>query len=359
MGDSVTAQPGTTATVLAIDGGNSKTDFVLLTTAGDILARARSGPFLPHLIGADDAVESFSTAIAEVMAVAGLSQIGHLAAYLANADLDIETERIHAAIGRRAWAQTSVVENDTFAVLRAGTERGFGVAVVCGAGINCVGVAPDGGQVRFPALGRITGDWGGGLGLAEETLWWSVRAEDGRGKPTILSRAVAQHFSCASASSVAEQFHLGNLPAVRLHEIVQRLFDAATTGDAVALSIVRRQATEIATLVTTTVRRLGQQHSSIDVVLGGGILAAGDEVLLGPLLQTLNNDLPLAQLVFLQDPPVMGAALLGLDQAWKLGAPCTGRTREAALDRIRSQLRPTHSATAAPSAIASEHGELP
>ena len=51
-------------------------------------------------------------------------------------------------------------------MLRTGTDRGFGVAVVCGAGINCVGIGPDGRQVRFPALGRITGDWGGGLGLA-------------------------------------------------------------------------------------------------------------------------------------------------------------------------------------------------
>jgi N-acetylglucosamine kinase-like BadF-type ATPase len=359
MGNRVTVLPTTAATVLAIDGGNSKTDFVLLTTAGEVLARARSGPFLPHLIGAADAVESFTVAIAEVMTMAGLGQIGHIAAYLANADLDIETERIHAAIEQRAWARTTVVENDTFAVLRAGTERGFGVAVVCGAGINCVGVAPDGGQVRFPALGRITGDWGGGLGLAEETLWWSVRAEDGRGEPTALSHLVAQHFSSASASSVAEQFHLGTLPAVRRYEIVERLFDAATAGDAVALSIVRRQATEIATLVTTTVRRLGQQHSSIDVVLGGGILAAGDEVLLGPLSRALNNDLPLAQMVFLCDPPVTGAALLGLEQAWMLGAPCTGGTREEALDRVRSQLRPAVSAASALCLIASETTELP
>ena len=55
-----------------------------------------------------------------------------------------------------------MVDNDTFAVLRAGTERGWGVAVVCGAGINCVGVSPDGRHARFPALGTITGDWGGG-----------------------------------------------------------------------------------------------------------------------------------------------------------------------------------------------------
>ncbi len=53
-----------------------------------------------------------------------------------------------------------MVDNDTFALLRSGTDRGWGVAVVCGGGINCVGLTADGREVRFPSLGPITGDWG-------------------------------------------------------------------------------------------------------------------------------------------------------------------------------------------------------
>ena len=82
------------------------------------------------------------------------------------------------------------VGNDTFAVLRAGTERGWGVAVVCGAGINCVGVAPDGRHARFPALGAITGDWGGGYDLGLAAVSAAARSEDGRGPRTSLERAV-------------------------------------------------------------------------------------------------------------------------------------------------------------------------
>ena len=80
------------------------------------------------------------------------------------------------------------VGNDTLAVLRAGTERGWGVAVVCGAGINCVGVAPDGRSVRFPALGRITGDWGGGYDVGLEALYVAARGEDGRARGRASSR---------------------------------------------------------------------------------------------------------------------------------------------------------------------------
>ena len=54
----------------------------------------------------------------------------------------------------KRFAGHVVVGNDTLALLRAGTERGWGVAVVCGAGINCVGVGPDGPQRPVPGARR-------------------------------------------------------------------------------------------------------------------------------------------------------------------------------------------------------------
>ena len=94
-------------------------------------------------------------------------------------------------------------------MLRAGTERGWGVAVVCGAGINCVGVGPDGRHARFPALGAITGDWGGGFDLGLAALSAAARSEDGRGPRTPLEQAVPAHFGLATPRELAEAIHLG------------------------------------------------------------------------------------------------------------------------------------------------------
>ena len=80
------------------------------------------------------------------------------------------------------------MDNDTFALLRAGTDSPDAIAVVCGAGINCVGRAADGRIARFPALGMLSGDWGGGQHLAALALWHAARAEDGRGPATALQR---------------------------------------------------------------------------------------------------------------------------------------------------------------------------
>ena len=78
----------------------------------------------------------------------------HLAAYVAGADLPSEEEVLAAAFEAEGWAETVEVGNDVFALLRAGSSRGWGVAVVCGAGINCVGVGPDG---RGPGSPRSAG----------------------------------------------------------------------------------------------------------------------------------------------------------------------------------------------------------
>lgn len=80
------------------------------------------------------------------------------------------------------------------------------------AGINCVGMRPDGRTARFPALGRISGDWGGGWALAEEAMWHAARAEDGRGPATALAHTLPAHFGLDTVYALIESLHLERLP---------------------------------------------------------------------------------------------------------------------------------------------------
>ncbi len=89
---------------------------------------------------------------------------------MAGLDLPVDEERLVAAIESRGWTGTATVLNDSLAVLRAGAQAGWGVAVVCGSGLNCVGLGPDGSVVRFPSLGELSGD------LAAGGSWLGVRA---------------------------------------------------------------------------------------------------------------------------------------------------------------------------------------
>ena len=64
-------------------------------------------------------------------------------------------------------------------------------------------------------------------------------------------------------------------------ELTPIVFRAAAAGDAVARSIVDRQADEIVRMAGVAVRRLHMTRLDVDIVLGGGIFSSGDEEFLG------------------------------------------------------------------------------
>ena len=314
--------------VLAIDAGNSKTDVCVVSADGELLGTARGGPFRPHRVGASAAIASIAPSVADALARAGSVSIRHVAACLANADLPVEHDALEAAISEAGWAPSCEVVNDTFALLRAGLDASRGVAVVCGAGINCTGVLEDGTTVRFAAVGHISGDWGGGGHLWQEAMWWAARAEDGRGPDTALRTALPEHVGLSSMAALIGAVHLGALAEERCMELTPVLFDTAEAGDEVAAAVVRRQAGEVVALAATAIRRLGASPAPIDVVLGGGVLTAGHPLLMDEITRLLADQVPLATARVVQAPPIVGAALLALDRI-EAASGAQERLREA------------------------------
>ncbi|MEV8439011.1 BadF/BadG/BcrA/BcrD ATPase family protein [Actinosynnema sp. NPDC051121] len=300
--------------VLAIDGGNSKTAVALVDVEGRVLARVRGPGASPQNVGLARSLEVFDGLVREAARVAGVrgTVAAHTAAYLAGADLPREEEELRAAVEGRGWSATSVVGNDTFALLRAGTADGIGVAVVCGAGINCVAVAPDGRTHRFPALGRISGDWGGGGHIGSEALWLAVRAEDGRGEPTALLDAVRAHYGTATAAEAVQRLHFEEVE-FDPHALCPLLFEVAAGGDAVARSVVDRLVEEVVLLARVSLTRLELLAEPVDVVLGGGVLTGTGGVVVDAVAARLGVVAPAARVRVVDVPPVVGAALLGLD----------------------------------------------
>ena len=326
--------------VLAIDGGNSKTDVALVAADGTLLASAH-GPGVPGMMAPDETVRVLGSAAAEAVAAAGLPADGagrapdgsgpriasHLSACVANADLPEEERQLTGILSAQGWTDTTHVANDTFAVLRAGLDGPgpyWGVAVTCGAGINCVAVAPDGRTARYLALGELTGDWGGGHGLSMQAIWWASRAEDGRGPQTALREGVCAFLGAASMYDVQVGLHTGTISWDRALRLTSVLFQAAAGGDEVALDLMHRLADEVCVMALAAVRRLGLEDQPLPVVLGGGLMAARDPLLTAEITRRFAEEAPLVSPRIVDIPPVAGAALLGLDH---LGASPAAQAR--------------------------------
>lgn len=305
--------------VVAIDGGGSKTDVAVVDlAAGDVLGTSRGGGCSHHQIGIGAAVAVIDSAVTAALSDAGAapSDVVHVGCYLTAIDLDSEQAAVHAALSPLTWASRSlVVDNDVFALLRAGTEEPDAAVVVCGTGINGVAVRTDGATARVLALGQISGDWGGASGLAEEVLWHAARAEDGRGEPTALREALLRWTGRTSVRDVTLAVHTGELSISQWWGRTPDLVEIANSGDAVAISIVERQGAEIGLLAASLLARLGLAGSAVPVVLGGGIGAAGDRLLVAAAERTLAERAPRATLSIVTAPPITGAVRLALDSA--------------------------------------------
>jgi N-acetylglucosamine kinase-like BadF-type ATPase len=287
----------------------------------------------PQHLGVDGSLAVVEGLLAEAVREARLNdQAGRIAQVatllMAGVDFPAEEDALREAVEERDWARQVHVDNDTFAVLRAGTERGWGVAVTCGAGINCVGVSPDGRHARFPALGAITGDWGGGYDLGLAAVSAAARSEDGRGPRTSLERAVPAHFGLETPSDLAEAIHAGRLEQRRVIELAPLVL-AEAADDAVAAGIVQRLASEVVALARVAMTRLELAGEPVEVLLGGGVLQDVDGDLLKAIDAGLRESAPAVTVRPTASAAIVGAALLGLDE---LGAEASVQAR------LRSEL---------------------
>ena len=290
---------------------------------GAVLGLARGPGCSPHTLTVEGSLDVLQALVDRLGAHADVAVL-----LLAAVDFPDEETAYREAAEARGWAPLTIVGNDTLAVLRAGSDTGWGVAVTCGAGINCVGVSPSGATVRFPSLGPISGDWGGGQDVGLAAAYAAARSEDGRGPKTALEQLVPEHFGMASPVELARAVQSGAVGWDRLGELAPLTFAVAET-DLVAGEIVDRLAAEVVALARAALTRLDLADGPVEVVLGGGLLQSGNGRLLAGVedgLRAFDDELVVRPSPY---PPVVGAALVGIDQ---LGAPPEAR------ERLRAEL---------------------
>jgi N-acetylglucosamine kinase-like BadF-type ATPase len=323
----------TLETVLAVDGGNSKADVALVGSDGRLIGAVR-GPTISHQ--ATDLATATSRLAALIAAARnGTSHVAEprLAVHcVAGADYPDDVALLGRAFSGVEPGAEVVVLNDTFAALRAGSSRPWGIALICGQGINGAAVGRNGRTARFAGVGDIAGDWGGGTSVGMEGLAAAVRGRDGRGPRTALERTIPAAVGLRRPDAVTRAYYTRRLDLDRIGELAPTVFETAMAGDAVARSIVDRLADELATMAAALARRTALIRLDPDVVLAGGVFRTIDGAFHERVAHQVRAAIPAARVVRLSEPPVAGAALIGLDRL------AGGTADPAAERRLRSEL---------------------
>jgi N-acetylglucosamine kinase-like BadF-type ATPase len=234
---------------------------------------------------------------------------------LAGADLPEDFVKLRQALEPLRLAASVVINNDTFAALRAGLSQPWGVVVICGTGFNAAGRAPDGREIRLPGLGPISGDWGGGGALAGEIIRAVMRAWDGRGQPTRLTDLVLEALDASDEESLLLALYRERIDDSALLGLVPLLFEAALLGDEVASNLIVQMGTEVGVSANALIRRLGLEELDVEVVLGGSVFKGRGPLLLDTASKVVHEQARRARIIPLRHAPVFGAALLALEAA--------------------------------------------
>jgi N-acetylglucosamine kinase-like BadF-type ATPase len=202
--------------------------------------------------------------------------------------------------------------NDGVNGLLAGATRGVGVNVTAGSSNNCRGRNILGVEGRIVGNGPTFGEYGGAMEITLRALHMVNYAWIKRIPPTVLTQVLLEATGAKDEMDLMEglsneQYHLFPFIAVKVIE-------AAQNGDAAAREIVHWAGEELGWLAVSVARQIEMENDEIEIIQSGSIFEAG-AIITDPMRGIVMQHLPKARLLRLDGPPVVGAVILGMEQA--------------------------------------------
>jgi len=244
-------------TVLGIDGGGSKTKFLLEDDNGLEIARLETGPSNWLSAGAAAARESI---------LEGLSQLPEppdvVCGGFAGAGRP-ESAAFYRDCLQQALPRARVlVETDAFIAYIGAIGIRPGVLLIAGTGSIAVGRREDGFMVRAGGWGPYFGDEGSGHWIGREAVRTALRAYDAGEFPEFVS-AVERGLGLRSITDAPLAWRKGNADVRLVASLAESIFQQYPAEP--ANRILNEAAAHLRTLVETAVRKVGAPACPLSV----------------------------------------------------------------------------------------------
>jgi len=310
-------------TYLGVDGGGTKTRFLLLDETGTVLAAHTEGPAYHVEIGAEALRSMLGQGIKTTLRRGGVAASHLTFAFLglpAYGEDRAAVPLLDAAPSRALPAARYRVGNDMVCGWAGALAGEDGINVVAGTGSIAYGEY-QGRSARAGGWGELFSDEGSAYWLAREGLRLFSRMSDGRTPRGALYELVRQQFGLQNDLDLCGALY-GKSAAQRSQfaQLSKLVTEAASAGDEQAAALFGRAAHELAEIVDAVRDQLQvPQATELAVSYSGGLFQLGD-LLLTPLQAALTGTPRKYRFLGARLPPDAGAAL----QAAKLsGTPLT------------------------------------
>lgn len=318
---------------LGIDVGSSKTHALIADAAGRCVGFGSAGGG-NHQVGGYAALERVlleSFGAARAMAGVEPAQIAGAGFGVAGYDFPSDRAEHLTAIARLGLACPLELVNDGFNGLFAGATRGIGVNVTAGSSNNCRGRNRHGQEGRIVGNGATFGEYGGAHEIVERGLQMVNYAWIRRIGPTALTGIYLDATGAQNECDLMEGLSNGRYA---LHSrLAPEVIRAARSGDRAAAEVAAWAGAELGWLAVSVARQIGLADETVDVVQSGSVFDAG-EIITAPMRAVVIAHCPRANLLRLQGPPVVGAVILGMEQAGVDGYAVRGELARSAQEAV-------------------------
>lgn len=286
---------------LGVDGGGTKTKFMLTDKDGNVLRTLTLGACNPTSVGIDTSVSVFNEGIKQICADIPK---GKVSVFIGSAGCGIESNRKIVSERLKLLNLSKLaVGGDGENIISAGLRGNDGIIAILGTG-SIIYSSYHGQRHRIGGYGHFIGDTMSGSELGRACLEAVFSDIDKSGAKTLLTEKVTAIKGNDVSKILSDMYSEGKTYMSNLAHFV---FEAVDEGDAVAIGILDRNIERLAEQLSAALSQLPTSQA-LPVVLAGGITNFADKFI--EKLRSKITAKNFESIKILDEEPVYGAVLL-------------------------------------------------
>jgi glucosamine kinase len=296
--------------VLGLDGGGTKTDCVLLDSAGAVLARSQTGPSNPLRVGfgaAIAAVREASRQALDQVRVGSDARPTAICVGLGGVGPPESAEKVRVLLAAE-FPQSQILLCTDLDLALAAAGDGAVIVLLAGTGSFAIARNAAGETARAGGYGSQIGDEGSAYDIGRRAVLTAMHENDRTGADSPLGQRLLRELGCADWSEVKSRAQAAS------DEVFPRLFSVvaalAELDDAPAQGILRAAAVDLAMQAENVAARLGV-HGRFFLAKTGGMMGRS-RFLEAQLDDRLRRAFPQAEIGPLKMSPAEAAAQMAL-----------------------------------------------
>ncbi len=291
---------------LGVDGGATKTTFLLANSKGEIIKSIKKGSSNPIDLGVDNVKALLSEGFSQILGDIPYSKVSVFVGLSGGISGDNKQifNKFLSAFNFAKYNNGSDIEN----IVSAGLKGKNGIAVIMGTGSTAF-VSNKDKSIRLDGLGYLFSHGGCGYDIGNMGISCALKSEDGTGEPTLIHDLILRQTNKKTVLEALGYFY--QIGKKGIASFAPLVIEALKNNDKVATSIIEHNMAHVANLITTGGKLLSEKE--VEVILVGGLTNEID-ILMPYILKNIKDQRNYSIQVFDGDVAIGALRLAGLSE---------------------------------------------